>query len=59
MADAMGQRQLRNQGPQAEMADEDRESDDLKFSRAETARLQREAQDRINAKRNPGIGVAP
>jgi hypothetical protein len=42
-----------------EMSDAERESDDLKFSRAETARLQAEAQARINAKRTPGIGSAP
>jgi hypothetical protein len=59
MADMYGQRQLRNQSPAAEMADEDRESDAQKFSRAETARLQAAAQAKINAKRNPGVGVAP
>jgi len=41
------------------MVDAERESDDQKFSRTETARLQAAAQAKINAKRNPGIGAAP
>ncbi len=57
MADG-GQRQL-NQGRAPEMGDSERESDDRRFQRAETARLQAAAQQAINAKRHPGIGLAP
>jgi hypothetical protein len=35
------------------------ESDDLKASRAAIEQLQRQAQERINAGRTPGIGAAP
>jgi hypothetical protein len=42
-----------------EMSDAERESTDQQFSRAETARLQREAQARINANQHTQIGSVP
>jgi hypothetical protein len=60
MADQQGQRQaLTGSTAPAEPA-RDIRSDDAKFSVAETARLQAEAQQRINSGRHPNqIGSAP
>jgi hypothetical protein len=54
----MAERQT-GQAQVPEMSDAERESDDLKFSRAETARLQAEAQARINETRRDTIGSPP
>jgi hypothetical protein len=57
MADG-GQRQA-NQGRTPETADSEHESDDQQYSRSETARLQRAAQQAINAGRHPNqVGKA-
>jgi hypothetical protein len=60
MAD-YGQRQLRNgTGSPASAPSNERESDDLALQRAETARLQSEAQARINANQHENqIGSQP
>lgn len=59
MADTMSQRQLRNQAPVNDTSGSEKESDDLASQRAETERLQRQAQGKINAGRRNDIGVAP
>jgi hypothetical protein len=52
-------KQPRNQQGAEPMANDRSQSDDAKFSVVETRRLQQAAQAKINAKRTPGIGVAP
>jgi hypothetical protein len=59
MADMYGQRQARTGSVSEPSMSNDCQSDDSKAQVAETARLQDEAQQRIDATRNPGIGSAP